>query len=93
MAQPAVDFATEEFGMLLDSSLRNLNHYMKNSGPLIGYTSTGHGAWEATVTNLFDVGESILLCDSGQAHPGGHGAQHPRPLVGRARASWVLGTC
>mgnify|MGYP002839651825 FL=1 len=65
MAQPAVDFATEEFGMLLDSSLRNLNHYMKNSGPLIGYTSTGHGAWEATVTNLFDVGESILLCDSG----------------------------
>jgi alanine-glyoxylate transaminase/serine-glyoxylate transaminase/serine-pyruvate transaminase len=42
-----------------------LNNYMANSGPLIGYTSTGHGAWEATVTNLFDTGARILLCDSG----------------------------
>ena len=38
---------------------------MASSGPLIGYTSTGHGAWEATVTNLFDIGASVLLCDSG----------------------------
>ena len=52
MARPAVDFGTEEFGALLDSSLNRLNHCMANSGPLIGYTSTGHGAWEATVTNL-----------------------------------------
>ena len=65
MARPAVDFGTEEFGLLLGSSLKTLNEYMANSGPLIGYTSTGHGAWEATVTNLFDVGASVLLCDSG----------------------------
>ena len=65
MARPAVDFGTEEFGALLDSSLNRLNHCMANSGPLIGYTSTGHGAWEATVTNLFDVDAPVLLCDSG----------------------------
>ena len=64
MARPAVDFGTEEFGLLLGASLKTLNEYMANSGPLIGYTSTGHGAWEATVTNLFDVGASVLLCET-----------------------------
>ena len=65
MARPAIDFGSTEFSVLLDSSLTRLNNHMKNSGPLIGYTSTGHGAWEATVTNLFEVGAEVLLCDSG----------------------------
>ena len=56
MARPAIDFGTEEFSVLLESCLLNVNRHMANSGPLIGYTSTGHGAWEATITNLFDVG-------------------------------------
>ena len=65
MARPAIDFGTEEFAALLESCLINVNRHMANSGPLIGYTSTGHGAWEATVTNLFDVGAPVLVCDSG----------------------------
>ena len=65
MARPAIDFGTTEFSVLLDSCLMRLNNHMRNSGPLIGYTSTGHGAWEATVTNLFDTGARVLLCDSG----------------------------
>ena len=65
MARPAIDFGTEEFAALLESCLINVNRHMANSGPRIGYTSTGHGAWEATVTNLFDVGAPVLVCDSG----------------------------
>jgi len=65
MARPAIDFGTEQFSQLLDTSLEDLSRHMASSGPLIGYTSTGHGAWEATVTNLFDIGASVLLCDSG----------------------------
>ena len=65
MARPAVDFGTDEFLELLDGGLAELNGLFGNTGPIIGYTSTGHGSWEATTTNLFDVGDRVVLCDTG----------------------------
>lgn len=66
MARPAVDFGTEAFLDLLDGCLGEVNDLMGNgTGRIVGYTSSGHGAWEATVTNLFDIGDRVLLCDTG----------------------------
>lgn len=66
MARPPVDFGTAEFLQLLDGCLDELNGLFGNdAGRIIGYTSTGHGSWEATTTNLFDVGDRVVLCDTG----------------------------
>ncbi|MDG2111148.1 MAG: aminotransferase class V-fold PLP-dependent enzyme [Actinomycetota bacterium] len=66
MARPPVDFGTAEFLHLLDGCLDELNALFGNrAGRIIGYTSTGHGSWEATTTNLFADGDRVVLCDTG----------------------------
>ncbi|MGY9074197.1 MAG: pyridoxal-phosphate-dependent aminotransferase family protein [Acidimicrobiales bacterium] len=65
MARPPIDFGTDEFAELLEGCFAELNALFNNSGVLIGYTSSGHGSWEATTTNLFEEGDRVLLCDTG----------------------------
>ena len=61
-----MDFGTDEFLELLDGGLAELNELFGNpAGRIVGYTSSGHGSWEATTTNLFDIGDRVILCDTG----------------------------
>ena len=66
MARPAVDFMGPEFVALRDRSLQRLKAVLKTQkGFAITYAATGHGAWDASVSNLFSPGDKVLVPQTG----------------------------
>jgi len=66
MARPAVDFTGPAFVALRDACLNGLKTVLKTKqGFAITYASSGHGAWEASIQNMFSPGDRVLLCDTG----------------------------
>jgi alanine-glyoxylate transaminase/serine-glyoxylate transaminase/serine-pyruvate transaminase len=66
MARPAVDFTGAEFVALRDRSLERLKKVLKTrEGFVIAYAASGHGAWDASIANLFSPGEKVLVCQAG----------------------------
>ena len=66
MAKPAVDFTGPEFTALRDRSLERLKGVLKTrQGFVIAYAASGHGAWDASIANLFSPGDKVLVCQAG----------------------------
>jgi alanine-glyoxylate transaminase/serine-glyoxylate transaminase/serine-pyruvate transaminase len=66
MARPAVDFTGPEFVALRDRSLERLKGVLKTrQGFVIAYAASGHGAWDASIANLFSPGDRVLVCHAG----------------------------
>jgi alanine-glyoxylate transaminase / serine-glyoxylate transaminase / serine-pyruvate transaminase len=66
MARPAIDFTGPEFVQLRDACLERLKGVLKTrKGFVIAYACSGHGAWDATIANLFSPGDKVLVCQSG----------------------------
>ena len=66
MAKPAVDFTSPEFVALRDRSLERLKGVLKTQkGFVIAYAASGHGAWDASIANLFSPGDKVLVCQAG----------------------------
>jgi len=66
MQRPAVDFTGPEFTALRDRSLERLKGVLKTKkGFVIAYASSGHGAWDASIANLFSPGDKVLVCMAG----------------------------
>ncbi len=66
MARPAIDFTGPEFIALRDACLERLKAVLKTrEGFVIAYACSGHGAWDATIANLFSPGDKVLVCQSG----------------------------
>ena len=66
MARPAVDFMGPEFVALRDRSLQRLKGVLKTQkGFAITYAATGHGAWDASIANLFSPGDKVLVPKTG----------------------------
>ena len=66
MAKPAVDFTGPEFVALRDRSLERLKAILKTrQGFVIAYAASGHGAWDASIANLFSPGDKVLVCQAG----------------------------
>jgi alanine-glyoxylate transaminase/serine-glyoxylate transaminase/serine-pyruvate transaminase len=66
MAKPAVDFTGPEFVALRDRSLERLKGVLKTQkGFVIAYAASGHGAWDASIANLFSPGDKVLVCQAG----------------------------
>ncbi|MFY9316124.1 MAG: aminotransferase class V-fold PLP-dependent enzyme [Burkholderiales bacterium] len=66
MARPAVDFTGPEFVALRDRSLERLKGILKTrQGFVIAYAASGHGAWDASIANLFSPGDRVLVCQAG----------------------------
>src|SRR5262249_61026363 len=65
MQRPAVDISS---GPLLDitaSCLADLKKLFRTRGQTYIYIANGHGAWEASVSNLFSRGDKVLVLESG----------------------------
>ena len=65
MHRPAVDIYS---GPLLDitaSCLADLKKLFRTRGQTYIYIANGHGAWEATLSNLFSRGDKVLVLESG----------------------------
>jgi len=66
MQRPAVDFTGAEFVALRDRSLERLKGVLKTKqGFVIAYAASGHGAWDASIANLFSPGDRVLVCQAG----------------------------
>ncbi|HEY8067960.1 MAG TPA: aminotransferase class V-fold PLP-dependent enzyme [Burkholderiales bacterium] len=66
MARPAIDFTGPEFVALRDRCLERLKGVLKTKqGFVITYAASGHGAWDASIANLFSPGDKVLVCQAG----------------------------
>ena len=66
MHRPAVDMYSPPLIALTDSLLRDLSRLFGTSARSYIYIANGHGAWEATLTNVLSKGDKILVLESGR---------------------------
>src|ERR1044072_2325659 len=79
MQRPAVDFYAGPLIALTDSLLAHLSKILRTAGRGSIYGATGHGAWEAALTNVLSRGQKVLVLESG------------RFAIGWGEAAQVLG--
>ena len=65
VAHYSVDFNDPAFVELYDEAVAGLKRALKTAHHLFMYTASGHGAWEATLANLFSPGERLLMLETG----------------------------
>ena len=65
MDRPSVDFMDPEFGAVYARAVAGLKRVLGTTGELFMYAATGHGAWEATLANLFSPGDTLVAVESG----------------------------
>jgi alanine-glyoxylate transaminase / serine-glyoxylate transaminase / serine-pyruvate transaminase len=66
MARPMVDFTAPEFVALRERNLERMKPILKTTkGFVITYASSGNGAWDASIANLFNPGDKVLVPQTG----------------------------
>ncbi len=65
MDRPSVDFMDAEFMEVFTPAVAGLKRVLRTEGDVFLYTASGHGAWEATLANLFSAGDKVLAIESG----------------------------
>ncbi|WIM11956.1 aminotransferase class V-fold PLP-dependent enzyme [Enhydrobacter sp.] len=66
MHRPAVDIYSGPLLALTDSLLADLARVFRTKGRTYIYIANGHGAWEASLTNVLSKGDRILVLESGR---------------------------
>src|ERR1700732_166532 len=66
MHRPAMDIYSGPLLALTDSLLRDVARVFSTKGRAYIYIANGHGAWEATLTNVLSKGDKILVLESGR---------------------------
>src|SRR3954470_14049998 len=66
MHRPAVDIYAGPLLALTDSLLKDVARVFNTEGRAYIYISNGHGAWEASLTNVLSKGDKILVLESGR---------------------------
>jgi alanine-glyoxylate transaminase/serine-glyoxylate transaminase/serine-pyruvate transaminase len=65
MDRPVMDFLAPEFLEIQHVCYGGVKRIFKTDQEIFFHASTGHGAWEAAVTNLFSPGELVLVIETG----------------------------
>jgi len=65
MDRNSIDFVEAEFLAVFDQARAGLQRLLFTTHEVFFYTSTGHGAWEATMVNLFSEGDAVLMIGGG----------------------------
>ncbi len=65
MDRPSQDFVEADFLEIYDEARAGLKRILFTEGELFFYAATGHGAWEATMVNLFSPGDKVLMIGGG----------------------------
>jgi alanine-glyoxylate transaminase / serine-glyoxylate transaminase / serine-pyruvate transaminase len=66
MHRPALDIYSKEMLDLTHSLLDDLKKLFVTKGETYIYIANGHGAWEATLTNVLSRGDKVLVLESGR---------------------------
>jgi alanine-glyoxylate transaminase/serine-glyoxylate transaminase/serine-pyruvate transaminase len=65
MDRPSIDFNDPEFVPLYDAAFAGVKRVLRTEQHLFMYNASGHGAWEASLTNLLSPGDTIMVLESG----------------------------
>jgi len=65
MSKPTLDHRGPEFSVLSKHILDGLKKLFQTDGHVIIYPSSGSGAWEAALANLFTPGDKVLAYETG----------------------------
>jgi len=65
MDRPSIDFMDPEFVEVYEAAYAGVKHVLRTDQHLFMYNASGHGAWEASLTNLLSPGDTILVLESG----------------------------
>ena len=66
MDTPIIDHRGPEFSRLARRCLDGIKTIFKTAKPVIIYTATGTGAWEAALINTLSPGDKVLMVETGQ---------------------------
>src|ERR1044071_3781404 len=66
MDTPIIDHRGPEFAKLAKRCLEGIKTIFKTTNPVIIYTATGTGAWEAALVNTLSPGDKVLMVETGQ---------------------------
>src|SRR5678816_4612193 len=66
MDTPIIDHRGPEFARLAKKCLDGIKTIFKTTNPVIIYTATGTGAWEAALVNTLNAGDRVLMVETGQ---------------------------
>jgi alanine-glyoxylate transaminase / serine-glyoxylate transaminase / serine-pyruvate transaminase len=66
MDTPIIDHRGPEFQKLAKGVLEGIKTIFKTANPVIIYTATGTGAWEAALVNTLSPGDRVLMVETGQ---------------------------
>src|SRR5271166_1290885 len=66
MDTPLIDHRGPEFAKLAKRCLEGIKTIFKTTKPVIIYTATGTGAWEAALVNTLSPGDRVLMVETGQ---------------------------
>jgi alanine-glyoxylate transaminase/serine-glyoxylate transaminase/serine-pyruvate transaminase len=66
MDMPTLDHRGPEFAELGFAVLAAMQRVFRTKQPVIIFPSSGTGAWEAAMVNVFSPGDKVLMCETGQ---------------------------
>ncbi|XIA65489.1 pyridoxal-phosphate-dependent aminotransferase family protein [Bradyrhizobium sp. TZ2] len=66
MHRPALDIYSSQMVELTESLLADLSKLFATKGQSYIYIANGHGAWEATLSNVLSRGDKVLVLESGR---------------------------
>lgn len=66
MDMPTLDHRGPEFAELGFAVLASMQRVFRTKQPVIIFPSSGTGAWEAAMVNVFAPGDKVLMCETGQ---------------------------
>jgi alanine-glyoxylate transaminase/serine-glyoxylate transaminase/serine-pyruvate transaminase len=66
MDTPIIDHRGPEFARLARKCLDGIKTIFKTTNPVVIYTATGTGAWEAALVNTLSPGDRVLMVETGQ---------------------------
>jgi alanine-glyoxylate transaminase/serine-glyoxylate transaminase/serine-pyruvate transaminase len=64
--RPVIDHRGPEFAKMAKKALEGIKTIFKTTNPVIIFTATGTGAWEAALTNTLSSGDKVLMVETGQ---------------------------
>ncbi len=65
MDRPSIDFNDPDFVEVYDAAFAGVKRVLRTSQHLFMYNASGHGAWEASLTNLLSPGDTVLVLETG----------------------------
>jgi alanine-glyoxylate transaminase / serine-glyoxylate transaminase / serine-pyruvate transaminase len=92
MDRPVLDFLSPEFLEIQHEVHAGVKRIVKTDQTLFMYASSGHGAWEAAIANLFSPGDTVLMIETGYFSASWtEMAQHVGIKVETVAADWRKG--